>query len=116
MSTEYGGTIRGGSTILLRQRVFFDDFQATPKSGQVRIQRDSDSKYWNGSTYVTSETWVATTVNASQKEHSYSFVAPNPTSLDYLTVTMRINNDVLTEEPQRFFFEVGNDIITVEIP
>jgi hypothetical protein len=56
-----------------------DGSAATAKTPQVSIRRASDGYYWNGSAFVSGQTWLAMTeVDATNEPGQYAYVFPNP--------------------------------------
>jgi hypothetical protein len=93
------------------QQVFFDDWQSTPKTGSITIQRSSDGYYWNGTTWQSNAASLATTVDAANKQHSYSLTIDVSLLQQFLDVTMSINSDPLTSERFRVLVQEFSPII-----
>ncbi|GEM_PF-6004578 len=73
---SWSGTISGTST----------DHDDSVSNVHLRIQRGSDSQYWDGSTWTASETWVTSTGNTSW---SYDIAAGNFTDGVSYTISSR---------------------------
>jgi len=58
-------------------------------SAEVRIQRASDGKYWNGGGWQTSEVWLAATGGGSKPDFTFSYDASGITAVDAYTITAR---------------------------
>lgn len=87
-------------TVRYEQEVYFEDHLygsdiAIP-SGQIKIKRSSDGYFWNGTSFVVTEAYVPTTVDASGTYHYYSFTFPATSDISYV-FKMRVNNDLNTE-------------------
>ena len=88
-----------GDEFVFELEVWFDQHQygsdsAVP-SGDILIQRESDDNYWNGSTWVVSETRVATTI-VDDVLSTYNFTFGSTVGETY-RIQMRVNDDPATE-------------------
>lgn len=115
MTTDYGGVIEAAEEETFDQEVGFvpgndGPYIRTPDGGEIRIRRRETGEYWDGSSWVSSETWVSTTISGDV--HEYGF---NPSDADVvgedLVVTMRINSDPATEETQYVEVEDFNIVL-----
>lgn len=98
------------TTVTFRQRLWFDSYRfqfdgSASNNGQIRIQRQLDDTYWDGSDWVSSETWNSTTVDSTNKEHTYDFDTSPLTGGEMLIVTMRVNSDEDTQDDDEFVIE-----------
>lgn len=89
-----------GDQFRFEQEVWFDQHQYGSDdpipSGDILIQRESDSFYWDGATWVVSETRVATTISGDGKYHVYTFTFGSTVGETY-RIQMRVNDDPATE-------------------
>ncbi len=92
-------SIQAGETYRFEQEVRFDGHLygtdlAYSHGGQVEIRQGSDGFYWNGSTFVSGQTWNSTTVGAGGLFHYYDWTVPGSVvNGDTYGLRIRITND-----------------------
>lgn len=96
-------SVQSGESYRFEQEVYFDSFlfgsvNGYPFGGEAQIVRGVDGFYWDGSTFVVTETWVDTTVDASGLFHYYDWTVPvgSPNGSTFI-LRIRVKNDPVTE-------------------
>jgi len=76
-------------------------------SAEVRIKRDSQTKYWNGTSWQDAEAWVAATVGGSSPNFTFSYNTLGLFKPEHrYTVTARYTDDAgytETSEPAKYY-------------
>lgn len=93
--------VKEGEAFRFEHEHFFDYHQYGSDTGipngRIEIRKGSDGQYWNGSTFVASQTWNTTTVDGGGLFDYYDFTIPSGTEDDTFNVRMQHNSDPSTE-------------------